>query len=90
MMNSKRHEWKIDARALMDGSLAVPPEAKIWKQFGACENVRERLQAEHPDVAMRAFNCPGGWVIVNEWYEVVGGQRGKRRKIWYALIPRAR
>ena len=88
---SKAFEWKFDARELMTGHHIIPKPARIFRKRQWAEAAMQKAKAQAGDevLVMRVWTCPGGWVVMNQYYEVLGGQRGARRKSWHALIPRA-
>ena len=86
----KSFTWSMDARELMIGRYVIPKQAKIYKKRQYAELAMQKVQAQAQEevLIMRVWMCPGGWVVLNQHYEALGGQRGDRRKFWYALIPR--
>ena len=87
---SKPFEWKFDARELMTEKYMIPKGGKIFRYRQPAVIAMEKAQAQAVDeiLIMRIWTCPGGWVVMNQHYEVLGGQRGARRKAWHALITR--
>ena len=88
---SKVFEWKFDARELMTGNYIIPKPARIFSKRQWAENALQKVHEQDAEpLIMRVWMCPGGWVVMNQYYELLGAQRGtKRKKGWYALIPRA-
>ena len=85
----KSFAWSMDARELMIGRYVIPKQAKIFRKRRWAEIAMQKAQEQTTDevLIMRVWMCPGGWVVLNQHYEALGGQRGPRRKNWYALIP---
>lgn len=82
--------WKMDARELMTGRYVIPQAVRIFKKRQYAELAMQKAQEQTTDevLIMRVWMCAGGWVVLNQHYEALGGQRGDRKKVWYALIPR--
>ncbi len=87
---AKPFEWKFDARELMSGKYIIPKGARIFLRRKWAEVALQKVMEQSTELLiMRVWTCPGGWVVMNHHYEVIGGERGGRRKTWHALVPRA-
>ena len=86
---SKVFEWKFDARELMNGTYLIPKRARIFRHRKWAEVTMAKVKEQSAEpLILRVWTCPGGWVVMNHHYEVIGGERGRRVKSWHALIPR--
>ena len=73
---AKPFEWKFDARELMNGKYIVPKGARIFRRRQWAEVAMQKVREQYSEpLIMRVWMCPGGWVVMNQHYEVVGGER---------------
>jgi len=87
----KPFQWKIDAGDLMTGKFVIPKQVRIFRkrQWAEVAMQKAHTQPTEDGLLMRVWMCPGGWLVLNHHYEALGGERGNRKQVWYALIPQA-